>query len=83
MNKQIHQLLPELTTPQSGDFLPIESSGVTRRVQVSNLVTKQAAGLGNVDNTSDANKPVSTATQLAIDAAADDAIAIAVALGGA
>jgi len=31
-------------------------------------VTKAQVGLGNVDNTSDANKPVSTATQSALDA---------------
>lgn len=30
-------------------------------------VTKTTVGLGNVDNTSDANKPVSTATQTALD----------------
>lgn len=30
-------------------------------------VTKVQVGLGNVDNTSDANKPVSTATQVALD----------------
>jgi len=33
-------------------------------------ITKSAVGLGNVDNTSDANKPVSTATQTALDAKA-------------
>lgn len=31
-------------------------------------VTKSQVGLGNVDNTSDANKPISTATQTALDA---------------
>lgn len=31
-------------------------------------VTKTSLGLGNVDNTSDANKPVSTAQQTALDA---------------
>ncbi len=31
-------------------------------------ITKAHVGLGNVDNTSDANKPVSTATQTALDA---------------
>lgn len=31
-------------------------------------VTKAQVGLGNVDNTSDANKPISTATQTALDA---------------
>lgn len=34
-------------------------------------VTKAQVGLGNVDNTSDANKPVSTATQNALDGKAD------------
>ena len=33
-------------------------------------LTKSSVGLGNVDNTSDANKPVSTATQTALDAKA-------------
>ena len=35
-------------------------------------VTKSHVGLGNVDNTSDANKPVSTATQTALDAKASN-----------
>lgn len=34
-------------------------------------LTKADVGLGNVDNTSDANKPVSTATQTALNAKAD------------
>lgn len=34
-------------------------------------VTKAQVGLGNVDNTSDANKPISTATQNALDLKAD------------
>jgi len=36
-------------------------------------VTKSHVGLGNVDNTSDANKPISTATQAALDAKATPA----------
>ena len=36
-------------------------------------ITKSMVGLGNVDNTSDANKPVSTATQTALDAKASTA----------
>lgn len=36
-------------------------------------ITKSMVGLGNVDNTSDANKPVSTATQTALDFKADEA----------
>lgn len=35
-------------------------------------VTKSQVGLGNVDNTSDINKPVSTAQQAAIDAAIEN-----------
>lgn len=34
-------------------------------------VTKEQIGLGNVDNTSDMNKPISTATQIALDKKAD------------
>lgn len=34
--------------------------------------TKAQVGLGDVDNTSDANKPISTATQAALDLKADD-----------
>lgn len=34
-------------------------------------VTKDQIGLGNVDNTSDMNKPISTATQMALDKKAD------------
>ena len=43
-------------------------------------LTKSDVSLSNVDNTSDTNKPVSTAQQAAIDAAAADALALAVAL---
>jgi hypothetical protein len=35
------------------------------------VVTKAQIGLGNADNTSDANKPISAATQTALDAKAD------------
>lgn len=37
--------------------------------------TKAQVGLGNVDNTSDANKPISTATQTALDGKEDDGTA--------
>jgi hypothetical protein len=35
-------------------------------------LTKSSVGLGNVDNTSDANKPISTATQTALDGKVDE-----------
>jgi len=37
------------------------------RVDNPHSVTKEQVGLGNVDNTSDADKPISTATQVALD----------------
>jgi hypothetical protein len=46
-------------------FAPIASPTFTGTVSG---VTKTHVGLSNVDNTSDANKPVSTATQTALDA---------------
>jgi hypothetical protein len=46
-------------------YAPIASPTFTGTVSG---VTKSMVGLGNVDNTSDANKPVSTATQTALDA---------------
>ena len=45
-------------------YAPIDSPTFTGTVSG---VTKTHIGLGNVDNTSDANKPVSTATQTALD----------------
>ncbi len=46
-------------------YAPIASPTFTGTVSG---VSKSMVGLGNVDNTSDANKPVSTATQTALDA---------------
>lgn len=43
------------------------------RRDLSVWLTKADVGLGNVDNTSDADKPVSTAQQAALDAKADEA----------
>jgi hypothetical protein len=45
------------------------ADGAVTSVKIANgAVTKSMVGLSNVDNTSDANKPVSTATQTALDA---------------
>jgi hypothetical protein len=52
---------------------PLESPTFTGTVSG---VTKAHVGLGNVDNTSDANKPVSTATQTALDAKANSLVTI-------
>ena len=57
---------------QTGD-VTIEAGGVTSVAGKTGAVTlnKADVGLGNVDNTSDANKPISTATQTALDGKLD------------
>ena len=57
----------------------ITAAGTAADSKVATAVaalTKSSVGLGNVDNTSDANKPVSTATQTALDAKASLAGAV-------
>lgn len=54
----------EGTTLLSNKYAPIESPTFTGTV---NGITKTMIGLGNVNNTSDADKPVSTAQQTALD----------------
>ena len=46
----------------------IRSGTITADRLVEGTLSKSSVGLGNVDNTSDANKPISTATQTALDA---------------
>ncbi|NDH04211.1 MAG: hypothetical protein EBY40_13995, partial [Marivivens sp.] len=57
-----------LTTPANREALIYDGDN-----WVNDNVTKADVGLGNVDNTSDANKPVSTATQTALDLKANTA----------
>jgi trimeric autotransporter adhesin len=56
---------------QLNDKAPIASPTFTGTVAG---ITATMVGLGNVDNTSDANKPVSTATQTALDLKVDEAL---------
>ena len=58
-----------------GDVLIAKKSEVDSHTNSTNnphVVTKAQVGLGNVDNTSDANKPVSTATQSVLNLKAND-----------
>lgn len=48
----------------TGVTISIDDAGDT--VTISSTATKASVGLGNVDNTSDANKPISTATVTAL-----------------
>lgn len=44
----------------------------TTKVHINAIKSKSDIGLGNVDNTSDLNKPISTATQTALNSKLDD-----------
>ena len=75
VNQKISEL-PSASSPGNNDVLAGVQSNTTKKFTLSALktffqsgLTKSSVGLGNVDNTSDANKPVSTAQQAAIDAA--------------
>jgi hypothetical protein len=65
------QYLNSVTSDIQGQFndrvLKSEFTDHVDDVSNPHDVTKAQVGLGNVDNTSDANKPVSTATQTALD----------------
>lgn len=55
-------------------YVPVAFSGFNYRMplsQIAGLVTKDSLGLNNVDNTSDADKPVSRATEQALITKAD------------
>jgi hypothetical protein len=54
--------------PETGELLKYDGSEWT-----NDSIVKSEVGLGNVDNTSDANKPVSTATQTELNAKANSA----------
>ena len=62
----------ELTTI-NGNITTVSDNLSTHTADTSNphKVTKAQIGLGNVDNTSDANKPISTATQTALNKKVD------------
>jgi hypothetical protein len=65
-------------SPTDNDIIQRKSGAWTNRspaqVKTDLALTKSDVGLANVDNTSDVNKPVSTAQQTAIDAKVADAI---------
>ena len=70
-----------VSTAQAAAIADAKSAGTTAQTSIANhiadkanphSVTKAQVGLGNVDNTSDLNKPVSTATQSAINAKATE-----------
>ena len=65
-DRLVQALSTKFDKPNGTQFQYIKGDGTY------GLMNKEAVGLGNVDNTSDLNKPISTATQLALDKKADD-----------
>ena len=66
---------------QPGDLADVATSGLHSDLTLDDgsnphNTTKSDVGLGNVDNTSDTDKPVSTATQTALDGKVDENVAI-------
>lgn len=63
--------LPLTDSIDKEDLFIVETATGTHSVKIETFkdteVTKESIGLGNVDNTSDLNKPISTATQNALD----------------
>ena len=61
----------EALSANQGNVLNSALSGHTSNTSNPHSVTKSQVGLSNVDNTSDANKPISTATQNALNTKQD------------
>lgn len=68
---ELHGVL--VPSPSNNDVLYYDG---TTSLWKNKALTKSDVGLGNVDNTSDANKPISTATQTALNAKVDSNSAI-------
>lgn len=68
--KKIKQL-EQATSVADTDLFIVETTTGTKAVTIGTFrgeaTTKESIGLGNVDNTSDLNKPISTATQAELD----------------
>jgi hypothetical protein len=67
-NQKISELTAIATIDNATDVLPIVDVSATTTKKITLTQVKTSLALNNVDNTSDANKPVSTAQQTALDA---------------
>jgi hypothetical protein len=70
-NQKISQLTTIVTVDTASDLFPIVDTSAAETKKITPSALKTALALNNVDNTSDANKPISTATQTAIDLKVD------------
>jgi len=67
-DQKISQLTTIVTVDTAADLFPIVDTSAVETKKITPSALKTALSLNNVDNTSDANKPVSSATQTALDA---------------
>ena len=67
-NQKISELTAIATIDNATDVLPIVDTSATTTKKITLTQVKTSLALNNVDNTSDANKPVSSAQQTALDA---------------
>lgn len=70
-----------LASKIQGDKADSAVQSVNGKTGNSVTLVKGDVGLGNVDNTSDANKPISTATQTALDSKANSSVTISAGTG--
>ena len=62
--------MPGLDPLTGNELVPVANNGKNQSVttkQIAGLTTASMVGLGNVDNTADTDKPISTAQQAALD----------------
>jgi hypothetical protein len=67
-NQKISELTAIATIDNATDVLPIVDTSATTTKKITLTQVKTSLALNNVDNTTDANKPVSSAQQTALDA---------------
>jgi hypothetical protein len=67
-DQKISQLTTIVTVDTAADLFPIVDTSAAETKKITPTALKTALALNNVDNTTDANKPISSATQTALDA---------------
>jgi len=75
-DKKISELTTITTVDNATDLFPIVDTSASETKKITPTALKSALALNNVDNTTDANKPISSATQTALDLKVDENAAI-------
>ena len=75
-DQKISQLTTIATVDNAADLFPIVDTSASETKKITPTALKTALSLNAVDNTSDANKPISSATQTALDLKVDENTAI-------